>query len=168
MLFIRSEQITSLHKSAFRHRLRVWMREFRRELGAKTQAYSDGEFEALLEAGASAAREYGFVTDSHVREYLRAILLTGADEDGRPRDAALRAAVEESGSGIEKLDRIAILVPDPDAAAQDRIALAQAKRNQARPAETSTAKAEPERQVEPHFLMVDGREAPPEPVEPNL
>ena len=168
MLFIRSEQITSLQKSAFRHRLQVWMREFRKELGAKTQAYSDGELEALLEAGASAAREYGFVTDFHVREYLRAILLTGANEDGRPRDAALRAVVEESGSGLQKLDRLAILVPDPDAAAQNRIALEQAKRNGARRAETSSATAEPGRPVEPHFLIVDGREAPPDPVELDL
>jgi hypothetical protein len=168
MLFIRSEQMTSLYRSAFRHRLQVWARQFRKELSAQTQGYSDGELEAMLGLGASAAQEYGLVADFHVREYLRAILVTGADEDGRPRDAALRAAVEESGSGLEKLDRLAILVPDPDAAAQDRIALEEAKRNHKGSVETSTPNEEPERRVEPGFLVVDGREAPSEPVELEL
>jgi hypothetical protein len=165
MLFIRSEQVTSLYRSLFRHRLQVWIRQFRKELGAQTQGYSDGELEAMLELGASAAREYGLTNDFHVREYLRAILLTGADEDGRPRDAALRAAMEESGPEIEKLDRLAILVPDPDAAAQNRIALEEARRNHKEAVETSTPNGDPERPVEAHFLLVDGRDAPPEPVE---
>jgi hypothetical protein len=139
MLFIRSEQMTALSRSAFRYRLLAWMRQFRKELCAQTQLYSDVELEALLESGASAAREYGLANDSLIREYLRVILMTGADEDGRPSGAALRAAMEESVSENEKLDRLAILVPDPDAAAQERLALEEAKRNRREPVQPSRA-----------------------------
>jgi hypothetical protein len=165
MLFIRDEYMTSLSRSAFRYRLQAWMRQFRKELCAATQLYSDGELEALLESGASAARDYGLTTEFLVRRYLRVILVAGADEDGRPRGAALRAAMEESGSEIEKLDRLAILVPDPDAAAQDCVGRSQAQSQWTRA--KFRASEQPERRVEPCFLMVGGGRAAPEPAEPE-
>ena len=168
MLLIRSEQMTLLYRSAFRHRLWVWMREFRKAMPSETETFSDCELESLLESAASAAREYGLTNEFHVREYLRVILMTGADEDGRPKDGILRIMMEESGSETEKMDRLAVLVPDPDAAEQDRIALQEAGRNHKAPLETPRANGEPERPVEPRFLMVDGRKAAPEPVELEL
>jgi hypothetical protein len=167
MLLIRSEQMTSLYRSASRHRLWVWMRGFRKTMASQTEAFSDCELEALLESGIAAAREYGLTNEFLVREYLRVILMTGADEDGRPRDGIIRITMEESGSETEKMDRLAVLVPDPDAAEQDRIALQEAARNHKSLVETLSANDEPARPIEPHFLLVDGREAAPEPVEWN-
>lgn len=165
MLLIRSEQMTSLYRSAFRHRLWVWMREFRKTMPSETEPFSDYELEALLESGASAARDYGLTNEFLVREYLRVILMTGADQDGRPRDGIIRITMEEPGSETEKMDRLAILVPDPDAAEQDRIALQEANRKHKSLVETPIENEEAERPIEPHFLLVDGREAAPEPAE---
>lgn len=168
MLLIRSEQMTSLYQSEFRHRLWLWMREFRKAMPAKTEAFSDYELEALLESGVSAAREYGLTSEFFVREYLRVILMTGADEDGRPRDGIIRITMEESGSESEKMDRLAVLVPDPDAADQDRIALQEVRRNRKSSVETSSADEDAKHPIEPHFLLVDGREPAPEPIESSL
>jgi hypothetical protein len=167
MLLIRSEQMTSLDRSAFRHRLWIWMRGFRKSMPSQTEAFSDSELETLLESGLSAAREYGLTSEFFQREYLRVILLTGADGDGRPSDGIIRITMEESGSETEKMDRLAVLVPDPDAAEQDRVALQEARRHRKGLVEAQNANEEPERPIEPHFLLVDGREAAPEPLEWN-
>lgn len=170
MLVIRKEQLERLHLSAYAHQLQRWAREFRSELPGETERYSGAGLEELLQRGSAAAEEYGFADEFLKREYLRVLLRTGGGEDGRPTEPRVRTVVEDPTlSPTEKMDRLAVLVPDPDRVEQNQIALAEAqtKRPVARPSPRLLphADTEPDVPVEPEFFNVDGRQAPPEPDE---
>ncbi len=126
-MIIRDAQLEVMSRSAFPRILQRWSVDLRTELPAETCGYTNEQLEHLLTAGANAAMAYGFSDHSFIREYLRLILRTGADENGKPVDASVRGVLENPAmSPIAKMDRLAILVPDPDAAEQDRAALAAA------------------------------------------
>jgi hypothetical protein len=168
LLLIRKEQMEILSRSGFRHQLRQWARELRAELPSQTRPYSDPDLQRLVDAGVTAAQKCGFTEDLHIREYLKVILRTGADLEGRPTNPAIRALVEDSASSPwKKMDRLALLLPDPNAADENRMALAEAGKGRTIPSATPSRVSEPERPIDPRFLKVDGREAVPEPDEPE-
>lgn len=166
MLVIRKEQIECLHRSALTRHVQRWALEFRIELPLETQRYSDAGLEKLLRKASAAAQIYGFEDEFLRREYLRVVLRTGSGADGRPTDPSVRAVVEDSASSpTERMDRLAVLVPDKDQAEQNRIALAKAGSGQVRPPLPQRSNTEPDLPIESRFFKVDGREAAPEPDE---
>jgi hypothetical protein len=165
-MIIRKEQMEVLFRSALPRQIQQWAREFRTELPPETQGYSDQQLQALLVSGSLAARAYGLAGDFFTREYLSLILRAGAGVDGRPADPAIRAVLEDTGSSpTEKMDHLAVLVPDRDAAEQKRIALAQAGSGRATPPASPQADGEPDLPIDPRFLTVDKPEAGQEPDE---
>jgi hypothetical protein len=165
-MIIRKEQMEVLFLSAFPRQIQQWAREFRTELPLETQGYSDAQLHELLVSGSTASREYGLTGDFFTREYLSLILRAGAGVDGRPADPSIRAVLEDSASSpTEKMDRLAVLVPDRDAAEQKRIALAQAGSGRASPPASPQTDGEPDLPIDPRFLTVDKPEAVQEPDE---
>lgn len=165
MFTVRREQIECLERAAFSRKLQKWLGEFRVELPAQTRHYSDRELQELLVSGVKAAEYYDLTDHALIREYLRVILRTGAGKDGRPALASVRSIMANpSLAPLEKMDRLAVLVPDPDAAAQTRLALARISNDPSRPpARPPAASTEREPAIDPQFLLVDGKRAFPDP-----
>jgi len=154
MLIIRREQMELMSRSAFPRKLQQWAREFRTELPAETQGYSNTQMLELLASGSTAADRYGFTEDAIKKEYLSFILRTGAREEGRPAAPWMRDILDDPAlTPTAKMDRIAALIPDPNEEAQDRIALAEIRDDDSGPAAAPEPDDEPDLAVDPRFIV---------------